>query len=71
MSIVMGGIRHRLIDFSVFNGAYRADILAQHTGNIARPVDGNGVERTNKWFGLRTDRHAGTTVNAGIPAYIE
>jgi len=53
------------------NGGDRTDVFTEHAGNIARAVDRNSVKWTDKGLRLRADRHAGSTINAGIPSNIE
>jgi len=53
------------------DGTDRADFFASHAGNVAGRVDGDGIERADKAGLLRTYRHAGAAIDAGIPADME
>ena len=46
------------------NGANR---LADHTGDVTGPIDGNRIEWADEVCVLGTYRNAGTTLNTGMP----
>jgi hypothetical protein len=52
----------------VANGGDGANVLAHHAGNVAGAVDGDGVEFADKPGLLRAHGHAGTALDAGVPA---
>ena len=53
------------------NGAYGANIFANQAGYVAGFIDGNGIKRADEASFLGADRHAGTAVDAGVPANLE
>jgi hypothetical protein len=55
----------------MINGGDRANIFAEHAGDITGPIHGDSVKGADKGLRLWTNGHAGTAVYAGIPANIE
>lgn len=53
------------------NGIYRADQFAGHAGYVAGLVHGYGIKITDESGWQWADGHAGTAVDAGVPANVE
>jgi hypothetical protein len=53
------------------NRIYRADAFAQQTGDVTRPVNGDGIEWADKASFLGANGNAGPAVDAGVPANLE
>jgi len=53
------------------NRAYRTNIFAHHTRNIARRIHCNGIKIADKIHRLRANCYTRATMNTGIPANVK
>ena len=49
------------------NGIHRADLLADHAGNIAGRLNGDGIEIADKSGFLGANGHTDAAIDAGVP----
>lgn len=52
----------------VADGRDGANVFAHHAGNVAGPVDGNGVKGADETCPLRADGNASTAIDTSVPA---